>query len=156
MPAAIRRILVPIDFSPCSRAALDYAAELAGRNQARVEVLHVHEPQSYVGSSTLMMPSVPQRRWDETRTDVLREVDGFIGAARDQVRVRVESGVPGEVIPAVASQGEFDLIVMGTRGRSGLARVVLGSVAETVMRRSSVPVLTLRMPRQELREAIPL
>jgi nucleotide-binding universal stress UspA family protein len=154
--APIHRILVPVDFSPCSRAALEYAAELADRNDAKVEVLHVHEPAPYVGPSVLAMMPSPPRRWDETQGDVLRELEGFVGGARDHLRVRVETGLPGDVIPAVAKQGDFDLIVMGTHGRSGLARALLGSVAETVMRRAPVPVLTLRMPRHEPREAIPL
>lgn len=154
--ATISRILVPVDFSPCSRAALEYAAELADRNDARVEVLHVQEPAPYAGPVGMSMMPPVARRWDETPGDVLRELEGFVGPSHDHLRVRVESGLPGDVIPAVAKQGDFDLIVMGTHGRSGFARALLGSVAETVMRRAPVPVLTLRMPRHEPRESIPL
>jgi universal stress protein A len=154
--APISRILVPVDFSPCSRAALDYAAELADRSDARVEVLHVHEPASYVAPPLAVLQTSLPRRADETRGDVLRELQGFVGHAHDHVGVRVENGLPGDVIAAVAKQGSFDLIVMGTHGRSGFERALLGSVAETVMRRAPVPVLTLRMPRHEPREAIPL
>lgn len=159
MPAgAINRILVPVDFSPCSRAALDYALELAERMRASVEVLYVHEPAGYVGPASLvMLPQAVGPAWEDARRDVLRELDGFFGSARARLRgVRVESGIPGDVIPQVARNGEFDLIVMGTRGRGGITRLVVGSVAEAVMRKAQVPVLTLRVPKKESRERIPL
>lgn len=159
MPAvAISSILVPVDFSPCSRAALDYGSALAEQMKARLEVLYVNEPATYLGpASMVMMPQTPATAWDETRSEILRELDGFLGSARSRVgNVRVESGAPGDVIPEVARQGEFDLIVMGTHGRSGLNRLVVGSVAESVMRKAQVPVLTLRTPKKEPRERIPL
>jgi universal stress protein A len=126
--------------------------------KAGVEVLYVHEPANYLGSASLvMMPQTPGPAWEETRGEIVRELDAFLGAARVRVRnVRVEPGMPADVIPAVAKEGEFDLIVMGTHGRSGLSRLVVGSVAESVMRNAQVPVLTLRMPKKEARERIPL
>jgi universal stress protein A len=154
----INSILVPVDFSPSSRAALDYAAALAGQMKARLEVLYVNEPATYLGPAAMvMMPQTPGPAWDETRSEIVRELDVFLGPARSRVgNVRVESGSPGDVIPEVARRGEFDLIVMGTHGRSGLNRLVVGSVAEAVMRKAQVPVLTLRMPKKEPRERIPL
>jgi nucleotide-binding universal stress UspA family protein len=159
MPAvAIRSILVPVDFSPSSRAALDYAAALADQTKARVDVLYVHEPVGYLGSASLVaIPQVPGPAWDETRREIVRELDGFIGTTRSQVRnVSIEPGNPGDVIPEVAKKGDVDLIVMGTHGRSGLNRLLVGSVAESVMRKAPVPVLTLRMPKREARERVPL
>jgi nucleotide-binding universal stress UspA family protein len=159
MPAvAIRSILVPVDFSQSSRAALDYAAALAEQTKARIEVLYVHEPASYLGSASLVtMPQVPGPAWDETRREIVRELEAFFGATRSQVRnVRIEPGNPGDVIPDVAKTADVDLIVMGTHGRSGLNRLLVGSVAESVMRKATVPVLTLRMPKREARERVPL
>lgn len=159
MPAvAIRSILVPVDFSQSSRAALDYAAALADQMKARVDVLYVHEPAGYLGSASLVaIPQVPAPAWDETRREIVRELDGFIGANRSQVRnVSIEPGNPSDVIPEIAKKGHADLIVMGTHGRSGLNRLVVGSVAESVMRKAPMPVLTVRMPKREARERIPL
>lgn len=160
MPAsAVSRILVPVDFSPCSRAALDFAAQLSDQMRAPMDVLYVHEPSSYLGPYALAtLPEAGrEQEWGKTREDLLRELDVFLGAMRNRVKgVRVELGLPGDVIPDVAKKGEFDLIVMGTHGRGGVQRLVVGSVAETVMRKAPVPVLTLRMPKKEPRERIPL
>jgi nucleotide-binding universal stress UspA family protein len=158
MTAAVSRILVPVDFSPCSRAALDYAVELAEQMSAAVDVLHVAEPTGYAGPEALMLaPDAARGPWAESRADVLRELDGFVGPSRARVRdVRAESGLPADLIASVAKEGGYDLIVMGTHGRSGLSRLVVGSVAEAVMRRASIPVLTLKLPKREHRERVPL
>src|SRR5262249_39114476 len=73
---AVTRILAPIDFSPSSRAALDYAVFLAGKHGAELEVLHVAEPPGYVGPDALALLPVgtAQPGWDQTRADVQREV----------------------------------------------------------------------------------
>jgi nucleotide-binding universal stress UspA family protein len=157
MPS-IRRILVPVDLSKSSRAALDYAVEFSSPFKAAVEVLYVWEPNGYAGSEALPLAPGPRgRKWDDTRLEMRREVEAFLGPHRDHVReIRVESGTPGEVIPETAREGEFDLIVMGSHGRSGISRLLLGSVAESVMRKSHVPVLTLRLPMRVPRESIPL
>jgi nucleotide-binding universal stress UspA family protein len=157
MPS-IRRILVPVDFSKCSRAALDYALEFAASLNAAVEVLYVWEPNGYAGSGALgVVPPPRGQAWDETRQQMKREVDSFLGPHRDHVRqVRVESGIAGDVIAETARQGEYDLVIMGSHGRTGVARLLVGSVAEAVMRKSDVPVLTLRLPVRQPREAIPL
>jgi universal stress protein A len=154
----VQQILVPIDFSPCSRAALEYAAQLADQTKAAMDVLYVDEPAAHLSTTLLPMPVAPPVRDDEAlRGDVAREVQAFLGPLRTRVRsVRVESGTAGDVIPSVARDGAFDLIVMGNHGSGGVSRVALGSVAEHVMRKAHVPVLTLRMPRKEPRERIPM
>lgn len=156
--SSIRRILVPIDFSRCSRSALDYALDLAAQLQATLEVLHVFEPNGYAVSEAVSLVPPPRgQQWDETRVQLRREVDSFLGASRERIRdVRIETGTPADVIPEVARDGEFDLVVMGSHGRTGLSRLVVGSVAETVMRKSHVPVLTLKLPTKQPRESIPL
>jgi universal stress protein A len=156
----VRRILVPVDFSPCARAALDYAAQLAEGMGATFDVLYVHEPGGYAVGDSLTIAPYAQRAsqpWDEVHRDTSSELDGFLGALRPRVNaVRIEPGLPSEVIASVAKDGAYDLVVMGTHGRSGIPRLVVGSVAEAVMRKATVPVLTLRLPKKEPRERIPL
>lgn len=156
MPS-IRRILVPVDFSKCSRAALEYALEFAAPLGAAIDVLYVWEPNGYAGSGALgVVPPPRGQAWDETRLQMKREVDSFLGPHREQVRqVRIESGVAGDVI-AETARDEYDLVVMGSHGRTGIARLLVGSVAEAVMRKSDIPVLTLRLPVRQPREAVPL
>jgi nucleotide-binding universal stress UspA family protein len=158
---AVTRVLVPIDFSPSARAALEYATFLVGRLGADLEVLHVWEPPGYVGPDTLaLLPLAPgQPGWDQTRGEVLREVEHFLGkgtARPKQLSVRVEAGEPSDTILKIAKDGGTDLIVMGTHGRTGLSRLLIGSVAEAVLRRSTCPVLTIRVPSRTSRESVPL
>lgn len=160
MPA-VRRILVPIDFSPSSRAALEYALFLAAPLGAELEALHVWEPQGYVGPDALALLPVGtgQPGWDQTRADVQREVEQLLAKAGARPRtaaVRVEAGEPSDTILRLAREGGADLIVMGTHGRTGLARLLIGSVAEAVLRRSSCPVLTIRVPTKTPRDTVPL
>ena len=160
MPA-ISRVLVPIDFSPSARAALEYATFLAGKFTAELEVLHVWEPPGYVGPDTLALLPVAagQPGWDQTRNEVTREVDQFLAKAKAKPKalsVRVEAGEPSDTILNLAKEWGADLIVMGTHGRTGLSRLLIGSVAEAVLRRSICPVLTIRVPSKTSRESVPL
>lgn len=159
MPA-INRILVPVDFSPSARAALEYAAFLAARFGAALDVLHVSEPPGYVGPDTLaLLPVSGQAGRSQARGDVSREVEGILaraGARPAHVSVRVESGEPSDAILHASRDGGADLIVMGTHGRTGLSRLLIGSVAEAVLRRSTCPVLTIRVPSKASREVVPL
>jgi nucleotide-binding universal stress UspA family protein len=158
---AVTRVLVPIDFSPSSRAALEYGTFLATRLGAEVTVLHVWEPPGYVGPDALaLLPlAAGQAGWDQTRAEVLREVELFLGPASARPRelsVRVEAGEPSDAILVAAKEVGADLIVMGTHGRTGLSRLLIGSVAEAVLRRATCPVLTIRVPSRAPRESIPL
>jgi universal stress protein A len=78
---AVTRILVPIDFSPSARAALEYASFLSGKLGAAIEVLHVWEPPGYVGPDALALLPVGsgQPGWEQTRTEVQREVETLLG-----------------------------------------------------------------------------
>jgi universal stress protein A len=156
----VTRVLVPIDFSPSARAALEYGTFVAGRFAAELHVLHVWEPPGYVGPDALaLLPIAPGKPgWEQTRAEVLREVDQFLGrgARPGKLDVRVEAGEPSDTILQIARQGGVDLIVMGTHGRTGLSRLLIGSVAEAVLRRSTCPVLTIRVPAKASRESVPL
>jgi nucleotide-binding universal stress UspA family protein len=157
----VTRILVPIDFSPPARAALQYARFLADKLGASVEVLHVFEPPGYVGPDTLALLPITagHHEWGETKAEVERQVEQFLAEAAGSPvtrTVRVEAGEPSDAILRVAAEDRADLVVMGTHGRTGLSRLLIGSVAEAVLRRSSCPVLTLRLPTKAARESIPL
>jgi len=146
---AIRRILVPVDFSEPSRAALAYAAELARQVDGTVEVLHVAEVPAFVpcaslpeaGASDLSLVTLVRESAEKLLAELVSD------AAKQGITLqaaRVELGSPARVITDVARGGGYDLIVLGTHGRTGLAHALIGSVAERVVREARCPVLTVR------------
>jgi universal stress protein A len=147
MTEQISRILVPVDFGPHSNRAMHYAAELATQFGARVELLHVVEDPFVSGawSSEVYMPSMPELLVELTAKARLRlgDLKATLPAAL-AAEAAVVVGHPRETIPDHARDGRFDLIVMGTHGRSGLSHLVLGSVAERVLRNAPCPVLIVR------------
>ena len=147
-----KRILVPIDFSPCSEVVLGHAAEIAPYFGAMVDVLHVWEPPMMVVPETsvgfvdrdarralLEFAHTRQGTAMKTMLTVLEE------RGVEQVRGRLERVDPCETILRIAHESPYDLIVMGTHGRTGLAHLFLGSIAERVVRRAPCPVLTIRV-----------
>jgi nucleotide-binding universal stress UspA family protein len=146
MSRTITRILVPTDFSATSEVALDYAITVASRFGASLHLLHVVDDPFVGGAfgSEVYITSVPTMRVhlvDEAETRLCRLLPLCRRvAARSQVRV----GRPPEVIREVAEEQGIDLIVMGTHGRTGMAHLLLGSVAEKIVREAPCPVLTVR------------
>ena len=136
-----RTVLVPYDFSPGAAAALRVAGALAERERGEVRVLHVMPPAYPPHGGPLRPPAAAVhaagRALHADATRALRRRD--VG-----IRTRVAIGQPVAAIVAAAKAA--DCIVMGTRGRTGLAHLVLGSVAERVVRTSPVPVLTVPQP----------
>jgi universal stress protein A len=148
----IRTILVPVDFSEASRAALSYARDLAQALGARLDLLHVWEippyipPEAMVGvpGQTAQTLSRTAQAHAEQQMQVLATEARAAGALIDQTKL--ESGDPARTIVEVADSGGYDLIVIGTHGRTGLGHLLMGSVAEKVVRRASCPVLSVRVP----------
>jgi nucleotide-binding universal stress UspA family protein len=143
MPAAIRHILCPTDFSECSDAAIRYAEEMARALGARVTLMHVNLPLMY-GAPEGGFGPVPPAPEDISRASDrhLREQAKRLGLERfDTLTV---DGQAADAIADVATHRGYDLVVMGTHGRTGFKRLMLGSVAEHVVRLSHVPVLTIR------------
>jgi nucleotide-binding universal stress UspA family protein len=145
----VRRILVPVDFSDCSYGVVEEAVGLAGRLGARVVLLHVVQLPTGVQPDTVLEPSPGATETAEGRlvADARHRMGHYPAPSPvDGVVVRhvVEVGQAVDRILAVADDLRVDLIVMGTHGRQGFARLVLGSVAERVLRRSRVPVMTIR------------
>jgi nucleotide-binding universal stress UspA family protein len=135
----IRTILHPTDFSATSDAALVHACALAKDYGAKIVVLHVWEPLIVMGGEKY--PQVPPNDVEETiaRLDMLPIPDASVKVTR-----KVVVGEPPEEIVREAKERPCDIIVMGTHGHSGLARALLGSVAEGVLRHATCPVLTVR------------
>jgi nucleotide-binding universal stress UspA family protein len=147
-----RQILVPVDFSMPSRVALDYASELSKTLGATMDVLHVWQAPSYVPLGSGLVSGVGEANMVEMiRKNAEEALDGFIDEARKRgvmVRsARTLGGPPAWSIVDAAREGNYDLIVIGTHGRTGLPRVMLGSVAENVVRHAHCPVLTVRSHR---------
>jgi nucleotide-binding universal stress UspA family protein len=137
----VRRILAPVDFSECSHHALSYAIGLGARLGARVDALHVLSPPPYVPMDLMLWGPIGEPHTKAVQ-EALRKVVAEASAGRSvDVAARVETGVVPDVVLDAAEAA--DLIVMGTHGRSGVARIVLGSVAERVVRFASRPVLTV-------------
>lgn len=139
----IRTILHPTDFSAYSTAAFELACALARDYGARLVVLHVKPPAEAVfGELGPLPPEPPEARqalYDELCT--VRPTD-----ARIPVEHRLLEGGVVEGILEGAQAAGCDLIVLGTHGRTGVGRLLLGSVAEAVMRRAPCPVLTIKHP----------
>ncbi|MDP2314290.1 MAG: universal stress protein [Pseudomonadota bacterium] len=144
----IQTILVPVDFSTCSLLVVRQAAGLATKLGARLVVLHVAELPADLHASTAIRPDgVERTAADYVVTDTRERLASFATAARElgapvEIDVRLGSVVP--TILAAADDLHADLIVIGTHGRTGLARIVLGSVAEGVAHKAHVPVMLVR------------
>ena len=141
----MEKILVPVDFSDHSSRALDYALELAKKFGSEVRLLHSY-PINVAGISPygLVLPESFDR---DIREAAAKQLDEWAARAREagiEVKTTVTPQFPSEAIARQAEEVGADLIVMGTRGLTGLKHVMLGSVAERTLRISPCPVLTLK------------
>jgi nucleotide-binding universal stress UspA family protein len=153
----IRKILVPVDFSPCSEAAASYAVELGQKLDAQVTLFNAYFVPVSVpfpdGSAYIPTP--------EAMAELASAAEHELRALRDrleqktglQLPISSAEGPAKEIIPRVAREGGYDLIVLGTHGRTGLAHLVLGSVAEAVVRTATCPVLTVRESKAAAKNA---
>lgn len=138
------RILVPTDGSAGMDQVIEHAARLAAKHDALVHALYVVDTTS-LGNLPMETSwnSVSELLREQGQT-ALTEVERLIGDRSHVERVTTE-GAPSEEIVRYAREADCDLIVMGTHGRGGINRLLLGSVAERVVRTASVPVLTVRV-----------
>jgi nucleotide-binding universal stress UspA family protein len=139
----IKNILHPTDFSPGAGAAFEAACSLAERYGASILVLHVAVP-PIAGQSGLLPP--PQGDWA-----ALEERLAQIQPENKTVRVihRMELGMPAAEIVRLAGETHPELIVMGTHGRTGFRRLMMGSVAEEVVRKAPCSVLAVKSPEAD-------
>ncbi|AKF08508.1 universal stress protein [Sandaracinus amylolyticus] len=143
MPA-IHRVLVPVDFSESSERAADYAVALARQLGAGVHFLHAWQMPVYAfpDGAVILGPDVVA----QITTELQRSLDALVERHKEPelaVEGHLAQGLPDREIVRAAGELGCELIVMGTHGRTGLPHLFLGSVAERVVRSSSVPVLTV-------------
>ena len=143
---ALRRILVPIDFSETSHAALEEAADLASRFDAELHLLHVVENNSASVSEIALAYPIFQSYIHDLVKTAAAQMDGLrLPASIARVPERkVVVGAPIDRINDYAAEHDIDLIVMGTHGRTGPSHWLMGSVAERVVRSAPCPVLVSR------------
>jgi nucleotide-binding universal stress UspA family protein len=144
----VSKILVPVDFSVCSRAALSYALSLAEQLGSSIDVLHVAEVPSYKTEPRIAKESGFTTLREYALETGQGELDAFLGKLeakqREKVSARIDAGRPRDCILEHAKRDRYDLIVMGTHGRTGRVHSLAGSVAESVVRTAPCPVLTVR------------
>lgn len=134
-----RKILYPTDFSAMSLTALEVATALARERDASLMIVHVEEPPlGYAGVEFDYRPEAPR---DEMLAMLKEIVPTDISVPFEH---RLIAGLPAPAIVEMAERENVDLIVMATHGRTGLTRVLLGSVAEEVVRTAKCPVLTVK------------
>ncbi len=143
-----QRILFPSDFSDLSLHALDYARSLAETYGAELHIVHVvDEAYQYwmaLGPNSLPVGPSPEEMVTASTQEIGKFIQEHLSGTSLQVRSKVLVGRPFMEIIRYAEEHSIDLIVIGTHGRGGLKHVLLGSVAERVVRKSPCPVLTIR------------
>jgi universal stress protein A len=142
---AIKTILCPTDFSPCSEAAVSYAVDLAVRLGASVKLVHVFQVPIYVGweDGPAALAATTQFL-DESRkraTALLDALRAKCAARGVNVSAQQVDGLPHAKIAELSQQA--DMVIMGTHGRTGVSHLMLGSVAERVVRTARCPVMTV-------------
>jgi len=148
----LKTILVPTDFSEASEAALEYAQGLAAAFGASIHIVHVTEDLlAHAWSAEVYVASMPNLREeiDKEARDRLAAMMSDDARVRFNVTSAVVAGNPFLEIVRYAKANRIDLIVIGTHGRGPIAHMLLGSVAEKVVRKSPCPVLTVRSAQHE-------
>jgi nucleotide-binding universal stress UspA family protein len=141
------RIVAPTDFSDCAEEAWSLAQRVAQRLGSEIVLVHVFVEPPVYGDPPAALAAL--RVLAEAEKWVADELGKWADAARKRgitVRTVVRRGSPSAEIVALASEEHADLVIMGTHGRGGVSRVLLGSVADRVIRTASCPVLTVRKP----------
>jgi nucleotide-binding universal stress UspA family protein len=150
-----QKILVATDFSPHAEQALQVASELAKTCDASVCLVHVYDLIPY--GLPEGMPMYDAATLSRLREDLLRQLSSarerVLKAGVKDVTIGLVQGQPQPEIVRLAEEGGYSLIVVGTHGRSGLAHVLLGSVAERVVRKAPCPVVTVPMKQEAQKKA---
>ncbi len=140
-----RKICCAVDFSESSRLALEEAADLARRFDGALTLIHVFETVPVATTEGIVSPP---DLVEQLSVELSRKLESWKAEAERRadrpVRQNVLSGDPATEIVRFAREGEFDLVITGTHGRTGLKHLVLGSVAEKVVRQAHCPVLVVR------------
>ena len=147
MTIDVRRILVPVDFSEHAQSVIEWAAHLAEEHGSKVVLLHAyHLPVEF---QQLEGAYLPQDFWANVKNEAQQQLAAYaeqLTARGLQVEAVVREGYPATVIEEEAERQQADLIVIGTRGLSGIKHLLLGSIAERVVQKAPCPVLTVKTP----------
>jgi nucleotide-binding universal stress UspA family protein len=155
MDAPFHRIVVPTDFSADSEQAIRVASELSRIYAAPLTLIHIYDPVAYPLPDGYMLytPGQLSRMWEEFDRRLAQAKADAQAAGAVRAETRLLQGLTTAEIVRFAKEGGHDLIVMGTHGRTGVARVLLGSVAARVVQTAECPVLTVRRPAQRTEAA---
>lgn len=138
-------VLIPVDGSKGSRGAVERGLDIAKTYGATVHALYAVEPIYLMDANVDQVVSALESEGEAATEDVAKQAE----AAGVEVETHVEQGEPYRAILDYADDHDVDLIVMGTHGRTGLNKLLLGSVTEKVVRSSNVPVMTVRLGDEE-------
>jgi nucleotide-binding universal stress UspA family protein len=147
MTIQVRLILVPVDFSEYADFVIEWAAHLAEEHQSAVALLHVyHLPVEFQQVEGAYLPA---DFWNSVKEEAKQQLSLYAERLRErglEVEQLVREGYPATVIEEEAEHLGADLIVIGSRGRTGLKHLLLGSIAERVVQKAPCPVLTVKSP----------
>jgi nucleotide-binding universal stress UspA family protein len=143
----LEKILVPLDGSVLAEAALWTACDFAARDAATISLVRAAEAMTLPGANTIEAQVTAVREAEEYLASVVRRL---ADKGIKRVETHVWYGPPAAAVVEAASVQKADLIVMSTHGRSGLGRLVLGSVAESVLRGTTAPILIVRADQAPL------
>ena len=145
----IRTILLPTDFSEAAEAAFHLACSLARDHGSPLILLHAITPPTLAYTEGVMLPPT-----EDIKDEIWAKMDSIVPPdASIDVERHVVEGDPAFEILRLAKESNADMVVMGTHGRRGLTRLLMGSVAEEVVRKAVCPVLTVKVPMTHLNEA---
>ena len=149
MTLTAKQILVPIDFSDGSSRAVTQAVELARALGASIELFHSYQLPVFAlpDSSIALSPTYVADLTDRAQKELNRHRDGLVSEGLS-VTTKLLEGNPADAIVERATAINAQMIVLGTHGRSGFRRFLLGSTAERVVRTATVPVLTVHLPEE--------
>ena len=145
MTIQVERILVPIDFSDYASAVVEWATHLAKEHDSAIVLLHVyHLPVEFQQVEGAYLPA---DFWSTVKDEARRALDEYGYKIREQgieVEMVVREGYPATIIEEEVERQNADMIVIGSRGRTGLKHLLLGSIAERVVQKAPCPVLTVK------------
>jgi len=148
----IRTVLCPVDYSIYSEKALNYAIEISLKFQAKLYLLHVLDIRFLDANNpelpTLHTANITNETIDALKSRLLKSVTEEI-KGKISVEAIVIQGIPFTEIIKASKEYNVDLIIIGTHGRTGLAHIIMGSVAEKIVRKAPCPVLSIRHPEHD-------